>query len=159
MGIWSATQGKKDTDAPSLFTAPIEFLHTEHSHWLLKQRTERALKGHHLILLTPCRANLNSLEAPVNSIWAQSWVQILQVKEDAENSNPSQWFFLYIFPVEFICLKVSSQWFWAWTPIVSQYVVFFFFFLPFKHTSNLMCYCNIIYPQVFQKPVWWMILI
>lgn len=99
---------------------PIELLHTEHSHWLLRHWTQRALKGHNMILLCP---PVVLIWTPLKLLWIQyelSWVQLLQEKECTENLDPSQWC---------IYLKVWSQCFWAWTLQSSVNISFLFFFI------------------------------
>ena len=66
------------------------------------------------------------------------------MKDCAENLDPSQWFFLYVFTVEFIYLKVRHQCFQAWTLQSSVNMLFFFFFFCFFFNLNtLLNWCAI----------------
>lgn len=120
----------------------------ESSPWLLRHWAQRAVTDPNLILLYPRCAHLSSLGAPVNSIWAPSWVKLLPEKERAGPSVLSVCFLSGVHLLKSsksICLSLNFS-------IASPYLSSLSLCpLHAKHPSKLMCCWNSIYPQFFQK--------
>lgn len=132
------------------------FIH--HSYWASPHwafpltsealNTESIKRPQYDLALPPCCANLNSLEAPVNSVWAK--LSSTSPGKGMHWEFGSQSMVHLLKSLKSVFLSLNSS-------IVSQY--FFSFLFHSKHPSKLICNCNPIYPQFFQKSVWLMILI